>query len=137
FGLGGLLKYDTQLFLIGKAPTEADHPRPEWKGASVQSYRPLGRTGWKMSDISFGGGGVREPDVVRLALDRGINYIDTSPDYSDSLSEQSIGQAVKGRRDKVFIASKFCTPAGHLDEDTPVPKIIEGVEASLKRLDTD
>jgi aryl-alcohol dehydrogenase-like predicted oxidoreductase len=57
------------------------------------------------------------------------------PDYSDTLSEQSIGQAIKGRRDKVFVASKFCTPDGHLDKNTPVEQIIEAVEASLKRLD--
>jgi hypothetical protein len=136
-GIGSLLKYNTQLFLLKKPPSEADEARSEWQGATVQSYRPLGRTGWKMSDISFGAGGVREPEVVRIALERGINYIDTSPDYSDSLSEQAVGQAVKGRRDKVFIASKFCTPSGHLDKDTPVEKIIEAVEASLKRLDTD
>jgi predicted aldo/keto reductase-like oxidoreductase len=90
-----------------------------------------------MSDISFGSAGLREPDVLRAALDRGINYVDTSPDYSDAQSEHSVGVAVKGRRDKVFIASKFCTPKDHLDKDTPVPDIIEAVEESLKRLDTD
>ena len=137
FGLGSILKYDTQVFLLRKPPVESDHPQEAWKGATVQSYRPLGRTGWKMSDISFGGSQVREPDVVRLALDRGINYVDTSPDYSDAISEQVIGQALKGRRDKVFVASKFCTPKGHLDKDTPVPEIIAAVEGSLKRLGTD
>ena len=136
-GLGSILKYNTQLFLLRKAPTEADQPRADWSGSTVKSYRALGRTGWQMSDISFGSGAVREPDVVRLALDRGINYIDTSPDYSDSESERAVGQAVKGRRDKVFIASKFCEPGGHLDKDTPVAKIIESVEASLQRLATD
>jgi len=137
FGLGSILKYDTQLFLLRKPPVESDHPQAAWKDATVQSYRPLRRAGEKMSDISFGGSQVREPDVVRLALDRGINYIDTSPDYSDAVSEQVIGQAIKGRRDKVFVASKFCTPKGHLDKDTPVPDIIAAVEGSLKRLDTD
>ena len=136
-GVGSVLKYNTQFFLLRRAPTEADTPQASWAGSTVQSYRPLGRTGWKMSDISFGAGGLRDPDVVRAALDRGINYIDTSPDYSDSLSEKSVGEAVKGRRDKVFIASKFCTPDGHLDEDTPVDKIIEAVDASLARLQTD
>jgi predicted aldo/keto reductase-like oxidoreductase len=53
------------------------------------------------------------------------------------LSEQAVGQAIRGRRDKVFVASKFCKPDGHLDKDTPVAGIIEAVEGSLKRLDTD
>ena len=136
-GIGSVFKYSTQLYLLRNAPTEADEPRPEWANATVQSYRTLGRTGWKMSDISFGAGGVRDAEVVRVALDRGINYIDTSPDYSDSESEKAVGEAIKGRRDKVFVASKFCNPGGHLDEDTPVPEIMAAVEASLTRLQTD
>ena len=136
-GLGGLLKYKTQLFLIRSAPTEAEKPRAEWKGSSVRSYRPLGRTGWNMSDISMGSARVTDPDVVRMALDRGINYIDTSPDYSDAESERTVGKGIRGRRDEVFVASKFCTPDGHLDKDTPVADIIEAVEGSLRRLGTD
>jgi aryl-alcohol dehydrogenase-like predicted oxidoreductase len=136
-GVGSLLKYRTQLFLIPDAPTEAASPRPEWSGASVQSYRPLGRTGWKMSDISFGTAHVRDPEVVRMALDRGINYLDTSPDYSDAESERVVGEGIRGRRDKVFLASKFCTPGGHLPTDSKVEDIIAAVEASLGRLGTD
>jgi len=137
FALPPLLKYRTQLFLRGKPPTLAKQPRPEWKGSPVRAYRRLGRTGWKMSDISFGSIYVRDPDLVRLALDRGINYIDTSPDYADNDSERTVGIAVKGRRDKVFIASKFCTPEGHLPADATVADIVAAVEASLERLGTD
>jgi len=136
-GVGSLLKYRTQLFLLSSAPTEADVPRPEWAGSSVKSYRTLGRTGWKMSDISFGCGHVRDAEVVRIAVDRGVNYFDTSPDYSDAESEKVVGAGVKGRRDKVFLASKFCTPAGHLPTDAKVPDIIAAVEGSLTRLGTD
>ena len=136
-GLGSLLKYNTQLFLLRRPPVQADEPREEWSGSTVQSYRRLGRTGWKMSDISFGSSDLTDPDILRRALDRGVNYVDTSPDYSDSESEKAVGQALKGRRDKVFVASKFCTPDGHLDADTPVEKIMEAVDQSLKRLDTD
>jgi hypothetical protein len=90
-GLGSIFKYSTQWFLISpnKPPTVSDQPKPDWSDATVQSYKELGRTGWKMSDISFGTGGLRDPEVLRLALDRGVNYIDTSPDYSDSESELS------------------------------------------------
>ncbi len=136
-GLGGILKYGTQVFLLREAPTEAEKPRDDWAGSTVKSYRKLGRTGWQMSDISFGSAQVNDPDVVRLALDRGINYIDTSPDYADAMSEKVVGEAVAGRRDKVFLASKFCTPDGHLDVETPVAGIIKAVEQSLGRLRTD
>jgi len=136
-GLDSLLRYRTQLFLLPQAPTEADAPRPEWSGSTVASYRPLGSTGWKMSDISFGTAHVRDPEVVRIALDRGINYLDTSPDYSDAESERVVGEGIRGRRDKVFLASKFCTPGGHLPSDSKVEDIIAAVEASLGRLGTD
>src|SRR5437762_2625267 len=73
-GFDSLLKYRTQFFLVPSAPTEAAAPRPEWSGSAVRSYRALGKTGWKMSDISFGTASVRDPEVVRAAVDRGINY---------------------------------------------------------------
>jgi len=50
--------------------------------------------------------------VVTRAVERGINYFDTSPDYSQTGSEQVIGKALKPHRDKVHIASKFCTADG-------------------------
>src|SRR5262249_52772454 len=93
----------TYLFLLHQAPTHADRIDPEWKGSRVRQYRPLGATGIEMSDISFGGGGIGNPDVVALAVERGINYFDTSPDYSETGSEQVIGQALKPHRKKVFI----------------------------------
>ena len=118
-------------------PLAADAPRSEWKNARVAAYRRLGRTGVRVSDISFGSAKVASADVVRAALDRGITYFDTSPDYSDAASEKVIGEALRGRRDGVFVATKFCTPDGHLAHDTPVPKIVAAVEASLARLGTD
>jgi predicted aldo/keto reductase-like oxidoreductase len=136
-GIGSILKYDTQLFLLRKAPAHSGPVRAEWEGATVKEYRTLGRTGWKMSDISFGTSSLRDPEVLRVALDRGINYVDTSPDYSDAESEKAVGDAIKGRRDKVFVASKFCTPSGHLKETSSVTEIMEAVEGSLKRLSTD
>jgi len=103
----------------------------------VRSYRPLGTTGIHMSDISFGGSGISDPDVVTRAVERGINYFDTSPDYSQTGSEQAIGKALKPHRARVFIASKLCTADGHLPKDTPVAEIITAVEGSLRRLQTD
>lgn len=122
---------------FARPPLAADTPRSEWKHARVAAYRRLGRTGAQVSDISFGSAKVGSADVVRAALDRGITYFDTSPDYSDAASEKVIGEALRGRRDGVFVATKFCTPDGHLAVDTPVAKIIEAVEGSLARLGTD
>ncbi len=127
----------TYLFLMHGAPKESTHPSPAWQGSTVRRYRPLGNTGIAMSDISFGGSGIDNPDVVLRAVERGINYFDTSPDYSKTGSEQTIGKALKAVRHKVFIASKFCTAEGHLKQDTPVPDIIRAVEGSLTRLQTD
>jgi aryl-alcohol dehydrogenase-like predicted oxidoreductase len=127
----------TYLFLLHEAPTHAERLDPAWQGSRVRQYRPLGATGIDMSDISFGGAGIGSPEVVALAVERGINYFDTSPDYSRTGSEQVIGEALKPHRKNVFIASKFCTAEGHLPKDTPVPAIIASVEASLQRLRTD
>src|SRR6058998_827488 len=131
-------EYKSQLFLLGSAPTEAKKKNPEWQEAQVHSYRPLGRTGMQMSDISFGCAGLDNVAVVKRALERGVTYFDTSPDYSRAGSEHTLGEGIKGHpRDKLFIVSKFCTPDGHLSNDTPVKDVVAAVEASLQRLDTD
>jgi uncharacterized protein len=121
-------------------PTSDPHPRPEWRGATVQAYRRLGRTGFEVSDISLGSGHIKGEMGERLAheaIERGINYFDTAPDYSETGSEQALGRAMKGSRDKMFVATKFCTPTGHLQAGAPVRQYVEVVEASLRRLQTD
>ena len=60
-----------------------------------------------------------------------------APDYSGSGSELALGKAMKGHRDKMFLATKFCTPNGHLPHDASPEHHIEAVEASLERLQTD
>jgi len=117
--------------------TISPNPRREWDGSHVKSYRRLGRTGVLVSDISVGCSRIRSADVPRLAIERGVNYFDTAPDYADTHSEQALGEAMRGRRDNLFLATKFCVADGHLPNETPVPKILEAVEASLKRLRTD
>jgi predicted aldo/keto reductase-like oxidoreductase len=136
-GIAGACKYGTQLFLLRGTPT-AEAPSPSWAGAQVRRYRPLGRTGFSMSDISFGCAALDDAGVPRRGVERGITYFDTSPDYSDAGSEKALGEGIRGaRRDQLFVVSKFCTPDGHLGDDTPVPKVIAAVEASLQRLGTD
>jgi hypothetical protein len=114
--------------------------KQDWKGARVKGYRQLGRTGWKVSDIVLGTGRIRGEDgeqIARLAIERGVNYFDTSPDYSGAGSENAMGRAIRGVRDQLFIATKFCTPTGHLPPGTPVEKYMAAVEGSLGRLGTD
>ena len=133
----GACKYGSQLFLLSDPP-EADSQHEKWSGSRVKRYRPLGRTGFQMSDISLGSSGLSDAAVVRRAVERGITYFDTSPDYSHTSSETAIGAGIRGAsREQLFIVSKFCTPSGHLANDTPVPEVIEAVNGSLQRLGTD
>ena len=130
-------KYDTQLFLLGAAP-RAKSQDPSWTESRVHAYRPLGRTGFNMSDISFGCAGLDDAGVAQRGAERGITYFDTSPDYSNAGSEKALGQGIRGAlRDQLFVVSKFCTADGHLPNDTPVPQVIAAVDASLQRLGTD
>jgi predicted aldo/keto reductase-like oxidoreductase len=121
-------------------PTGDPNPRAAWRGARVQAYRRLGRTGFEVSDISLGSGRIKGElgeRVAREAIERGVNYFDTAPDYSEAGSELALGRAMKGRRDTMFLATKFCTPQGHLQAGAPVRQYVEVVEASLRRLRTD
>ncbi len=100
----------------------------------VRRYSPLGKTGLKISDISLGGSRLNrgDEDVVRHAYDRGINYFDSADTYSGGESETVIGNALRGKRDKVYLTSK--TMAGATDSKAT---IMESLEGSLKRLQTD
>lgn len=119
------------------------HPewKQEWKGSRVASYGRLGRTEWPVSDTVLGTGrlyGEKGAEVVKVALERGVNYIDTAPDYSGSGSELAVGAALSSvPRDSVFLATKFCTPDGHLPADAPVSRYKEVIYESLGRLGTD
>jgi predicted aldo/keto reductase-like oxidoreductase len=113
----------------------------EWKTARVEAYGRLGRTDWPVSDTVLGAGRLRGDEawkLVKAALERGVNYIDTAPDYSTAGSELVVGRALEEfPRDKVFLATKFCTPIGHLPAGTSVEHYKEVVHESLRRLGTD
>src|SRR6266852_2257946 len=88
---GALASVGMGLFpLTGRA-----QPLPQAR-AEVRRYVPLGNTGIKMSDISFGASrlGAGEEDLVRHAFDRGINYFDTAESYTGGDSETTIGNAL-------------------------------------------
>ncbi|QDU19395.1 aldo/keto reductase [Urbifossiella limnaea] len=109
--------------------------------------RPLGRTGLHVSHLSLGGAAIGQQygpvsagevtDVIRAAVDAGVNLIDTAAYYGKGLSEELIGAALAdGLRDHMMI----CTKAGRLDRavfDFTAAGMRRCFEASLKRLRTD
>src|SRR6476661_492624 len=112
-------------------------------------YRPLGRTGVQVSPLCLGAmmfgpwGNNDTADSIRIihrAIDAGINFIDTADVYSGGVSEEIVGQALEGRREDVFLATKFFMP---MSEDDPNQRggsrrwIMRAVEDSLRRLKTD
>jgi aryl-alcohol dehydrogenase-like predicted oxidoreductase len=118
-------------------------------------YRTLGGSGLKIPALilgtaTFGGGteffkkwgdtDVKEAtQLVDIALEAGCNAFDTADGYSFGRSEEILGQAIKGRRDKVQILTKTGMAMGDGPNDigTSRDKIIRSCEASLKRLGTD
>src|SRR5262249_31551173 len=76
---------------------------------------------------------------IDLCLEAGINLFDTADAYSAGLSEEILGQALKGRRDQVLIATKIRQTTGEGPNEAGLSRqhIITGCEASLRRLDTD
>ncbi len=126
-----------------EAEQTAAKAHESWRGARIKGYRALGNTGFRVSDISFGTTQftTRHPDPTTLlkeALDRGINYIDTSPDYAGAASENAIGKAIVGRpRSDIFLATKWCTPDGHIRQGESVDSYLAALNGSLERLGTD
>jgi aryl-alcohol dehydrogenase-like predicted oxidoreductase len=117
-------------------------------------YRQLGNSGLRVSALTLGtmtfGGrdkfaNVGTTDVdgatrqVDMCLDAGINLIDTADVYSDGLSEEIVGRTLRGRRDRVLLATKARMPMGDGPNDAGLSRhhIIRACEASLRRLDTD
>jgi L-galactose dehydrogenase len=112
-------------------------------------YRPLGKTGMRVSALSFGasslGGVFREVDeqtgirAVRTALDLGINFIDVSPFYGLTKAETVLGRALVGvQRERYFLATK-CGRYGASAEDFDfsAARVTKSVDESLARLGVD
>jgi aryl-alcohol dehydrogenase-like predicted oxidoreductase len=109
-------------------------------------YRLFGRTGVKVSPLCLGamnfGGATDAADSIRIihaALEAGINFIDTANVYNAGQSEVIVGQALAGRRDKVFLATKAHgkTGDGPNDEGNSRLHLLKACEDSLRRLNTD
>ncbi|MGP3769320.1 aldo/keto reductase [Streptomyces sp. SDT5-1] len=118
-------------------------------------YRRLGTSGLKVPALGFGAGtfggrgplfsawgtaGVEEARrMVDLSLDAGVTLFDTADVYSDGASEEVLGAALKGRRDRALISTKAALPTGEGPYDAGVSRsrLIASVDAALRRLDTD
>lgn len=109
-------------------------------------YRNLGKAGVKVSAIGIGcnqfGGKVDAAGtkaIVHRALDEGINFFDTANVYSKGASEEFLGAALEGERERVVIATKVRFKMGEGPNDVGASRyhILNAVEASLRRLDTD
>lgn len=118
-------------------------------------YRQLGYSGLKVPALSFGTGtfggrgelfsawGATDAQeatrLVDLCLDHGLNLFDTADIYSKGLSEEVLGKAIKGRRDKVLIATKATFRFGEGPNDVGSSRfhLIKSCEESLKRLGID
>ena len=109
-------------------------------------YRLFGRTGVKVSPLCLGtmnfGGATNEADsiqIIHAALDAGFNFVDTANVYNAGQSEVVVGKALQGRRDRVFLATKFHGKVGNgpNDEGNSRLHILKACEDSLRRLNTD
>ena len=117
-------------------------------------YRQLGRSGLRISTLTlgtmtFGGKGgfraVGSTDIegarrqIDMALDAGVNLIDTADVYSQGTAEELVGEAIKGKRGDLLLSTKVRMPMGDGPNDAGLSRyhILSGAEASLRRLGTD
>jgi aryl-alcohol dehydrogenase-like predicted oxidoreductase len=110
-------------------------------------YRLLGPSGVRVSVIGLGTnrfGSKKLPQdqvhrIIDAALDLGINFIDTADSYTAGKSEEMLGQALKGRRSRFIVATKFFFPTGDGPNDggTSRHHMTEALEGSLRRLQSD
>jgi aryl-alcohol dehydrogenase-like predicted oxidoreductase len=109
-------------------------------------YRRVGQSGLKVSEICLGtmtfGNGADKAEagrIVSLALDAGVNFIDTADSYNAGVSETMLGALMANRRHEIVIATKVFNPTGPGPNDSGMSRlhIIRAIEGSLRRLNTD
>jgi aryl-alcohol dehydrogenase-like predicted oxidoreductase len=100
--------------------------------------RLLGKTGAEVSVLGLGGshlGGMKDESearrVIDAAIDAGINFFDNAWEYHDGRSEEVVGRAISGKRDRLFLMTKVCTHGRGADV------AMQQLEQSLTRLQTD
>jgi predicted aldo/keto reductase-like oxidoreductase len=118
---------------LAAGPAVAGAPTAPAASAKVKSYRTLGRTGFKASDIGIGTSQTFPVDVLKAAIEAGVNYFDTSEGYGRGQAESSIGEAIKGRDRK----SLFITTRLRFDGLADTAAVTARLDQSLERLQTD
>jgi len=105
---------------------------------AIKTYRLLGKTGFKVSDIGFGAGPLKDSTVLKYCLERGMNYIDTAQSYGKGASEEAIGDVLTKwkQRDKLFITTKF-SDAAIYDPKNLKKNLKKALDESLRRMKTD
>jgi aryl-alcohol dehydrogenase-like predicted oxidoreductase len=107
----------------------SDLPSARAENKPVLQYRTLGKTGLKVTAVSMGVMNCSDPAVLHRAFDLGINFYDTAPSYMRGTNEEMVGEALKGKREKVLIQTKV--------REHDEKKMRASVERSLRRLRTD
>lgn len=107
-------------------------------GSELVPHRTLGRTGMQVSALGIGGyhlGSAKSQqeanEIVAVAMDAGVNFFDNAWDYHDGHSEEVLGIALKGKRDRAVVMTKVCTHGRGKDV------AMRQLEESLRRLQTD
>jgi uncharacterized protein len=120
------------------AAAAAALPRPEGGGQSaspaaptIKRFKTLGRTGWKVSDIS-GGSGQTDPGVLDYMFQAGVNLVDTGQQYVGH--EEIVGKALPKWRSKVFVVDKWDPPL--ITPTVTKSALLEALDVSLKKLNT-
>jgi predicted aldo/keto reductase-like oxidoreductase len=101
--------------------------------SKIIQFRTLGRTGFKVSDISMGGTRATDSNVYRYAYDHGVNYFDVAEGYFNGGAERRLGEALKYmERKKVFITTKL-----GIDHDDDAESLIQRFRKCQERMKTD
>ncbi len=112
-------------------------------------FRMLGKTGFKVSEVSLGtwqvGGGwggrfdeASAEAIINRAIDRGINFIDTADVYDDGLSEAAVARVVRSRAERVYIATKCGRKISpHTSKEYTPPRLVSFVDKSLRNMGLD
>ena len=110
------------------------------------NYRILGKTGWKISEVSLGTWQVggkwgadfshqNADEILNAAVDRGVNFIDTADVYGDGESEKAVGRLVKRRSEKIYVATKCGRRLQPHNNQSYTPQALRAfVEDSLRNM---
>lgn len=108
-------------------------PVPPSQEGRIRSYRVLGRTGFRVSDVSLGASFLREANLVRYAVDKGVNYIDTAETYANGAAERAIRDALPHvDREQIFISTK-----GYVRPGEDKESVLTRARRSLERMNTE